>query len=354
MSINISDYSPLSSYAVLAGSGITTCNRTSIPHGFYGTPGGRDIRGPFVGYENSGEHASITLSKLSDLVNDINSKALCLESRILGIVSKPITLFPNINYNGGEGGSITFENIVITLNGKNIENPQFFIRADNIYFNQSSSIILTGGALASNIFWLANKNLRFKAINYIPNPISGIFIAGKSIDITLPVNVVGGLYSQSETVNFTQNENNDETIVTAPYVPSSVSDNSIVSNDDSIVSNDDSIVFHVTESQILTNDCNTSIQNMISDNNVVSQEKKLKKTKICLTSEQAFLISKFKETHPNFGSRPIYIKKALYRKVLQYLNANGYRGKQLLALFSLKPPILLNKPHPKKMYICFS
>jgi hypothetical protein len=341
MSINISDYSPLSSYAVLAGSGITTCNRTSIPHGFYGTPAGTDIRGPFVGYENSGEHASRTLSKLNDLVNDINSKALCLESIILGTVSKPITLLPNINYNGGEDGSITFENIVITLNGENIETPQFFIRADNIYFNQSSSIILTGGALASNIFWIANKSLQFKAINYIPNPISGIFIAGKSIDITLPVKVVGGLYSQTERVNFSQNESNDETIVTAPYVLSRFS-------------YDEEFVYHDKETMLLTNDCNTTLQNMISDMNVVSQESKPPKYINGLTSEQSFWLSKFKVTHPTFGSRPVYIKKALYRKVFQYLNAYASRGKHLLALFSLKPPILLHKPQQKKMYICFS
>jgi hypothetical protein len=49
MSTNISTYSVLNTYAVLASSGITTVNVTTITNGIYGTPAGIGIVGSFVG-----------------------------------------------------------------------------------------------------------------------------------------------------------------------------------------------------------------------------------------------------------------------------------------------------------------
>ena len=49
MSTIISTYSILNTYAVLASSGITTINITTITNGVYGTPSGIGIVGTFVG-----------------------------------------------------------------------------------------------------------------------------------------------------------------------------------------------------------------------------------------------------------------------------------------------------------------
>ena len=63
--INNSAYSLLNTYAVLASSGITTINTTTITNGVYGTPGGIGIVGTIIGTLDGGGNATVAQTLLS-------------------------------------------------------------------------------------------------------------------------------------------------------------------------------------------------------------------------------------------------------------------------------------------------
>lgn len=72
MSVNIANYNILSSYTVLAASGITTVNSTTITSGSYGTPAGVGITGAFLGTLD-GANATAAQTQLTALVGAINT-----------------------------------------------------------------------------------------------------------------------------------------------------------------------------------------------------------------------------------------------------------------------------------------
>lgn len=73
MSTDIHTYTTLDTYAILAGSGITTVDTTTITHGVYGSSPTATYTGPFVGSEDSG-NAAAAQTNLTNLVAAINSR----------------------------------------------------------------------------------------------------------------------------------------------------------------------------------------------------------------------------------------------------------------------------------------
>lgn len=73
MSININslEYATLNKYAVLATSGITTVNVTTITNGVYGTPGDTGITGTYIGLKDT-INAAVAQTELTSLVDSIN------------------------------------------------------------------------------------------------------------------------------------------------------------------------------------------------------------------------------------------------------------------------------------------
>lgn len=74
MSTNINAYPILDLYTVLAASGITTVQTTTITRGVYGTPGGTGITGTYVGTLDGANAAAAQTQLTTGLVAAINAK----------------------------------------------------------------------------------------------------------------------------------------------------------------------------------------------------------------------------------------------------------------------------------------
>jgi hypothetical protein len=198
MSTNINNaaYSALNAYAVLASSGITTVNTTTITNGVYGTPGGVGIVGAFIGTLDGGANATTAQTQLTALVNAI------LATTITGTIT-------------GGGGTIIYTpgrynasatilytsgtNIVLDAQG-NTNAPFFFTASSTITFTSIASITLINGASNCNVFWLAGSAIAFSGTS--PIAIPGIYIAGSAITFDNGSNVLGRLYAQTQNVTF--------------------------------------------------------------------------------------------------------------------------------------------------------
>jgi hypothetical protein len=120
--INNSAYSILNTYAVLASSGITTVNVTTITNGVYGTPAGIGIIGTFIGTLD-GTNATTAQTQLTALVNAI--QAVNITNSISGGGG-------TINYIPGKYNSssaiIYNSGTNIILDGQGNNNAQFFLQ----------------------------------------------------------------------------------------------------------------------------------------------------------------------------------------------------------------------------------
>lgn len=210
---SIFDYPVLSTYAVLAYSGITSVNTTTITNGNYGSSPTQSYIN-ISGSVDSG-NAGTAQTQLTALVGSINSYRSFLPSQSLAIETINITLNPNINYNGS---GITFQGISITLDGQGNNNAQFFITSTSfITFDNISSITLINGARNCNIFWLAGTAITFTGTN--PPSIPGIFIAGSAITFANASQISGRLYAQTENVTFSGTSSVNALCTPIPPIP---------------------------------------------------------------------------------------------------------------------------------------
>lgn len=194
--INNSDYSVLNTYAVLASSGITTVNTTTITNGFYGTPGGIGIVGAFIGTLD-GSNATVAQTQLTALVNAING---------LGVTSSISGGSGIITYTPGRYSATTTilygSGTDIILDAQGNTNASFFFTAGStITFTSVASITLINGATNCNVFWLAGSAIIFTGTS--PISIPGIFIAGSAITFDNASIILGRLYAQTENITFT-------------------------------------------------------------------------------------------------------------------------------------------------------
>lgn len=284
MSTNINNpaYSVLNTYAVLASSGITTVNTTTITNGVYGTPGGVGIVGAFIGTLDSGTNATTAQTQLTALVNAI--QATTITSTITGgggtIIYTPgrYNASATILYTSGT-------NIVLDAQGN--PNAQFFFTAGStITFTSISSITLINGATNCNVFWLAGSAIAFSGTS--PSAIPGIFIAGSAITFDNGSNVLGRLYAQTQNITFSGTSSVDAACT-------------------------ENIVCYLKGTWILTDQGWIPIENVKVGDNVVTKGKiydfKYIEKAAELQIEPVIWISKFKVRHLNTQSRPICIEK---------------------------------------------
>ena len=113
MSIDISTYPTLNTYAVLAATGITTVNPITITNGFYGSSA-PSYSGTFVGTVDSTNAGTAQTELTTSLIGDINAfRATLPPSALVSPITTPIILYPNIDYNSGS--SVTFAGVPIVL-----------------------------------------------------------------------------------------------------------------------------------------------------------------------------------------------------------------------------------------------
>lgn len=284
MSTNINNpaYSVLNTYAVLASSGITTVNTTTITNGVYGTPGGIGIVGAFIGTLDGGANATIAQTQLTALVNAINGTGIT--SSISG-GSGTIIYTPGrydaaaiIVYTSGT-------QIILDAQG-NSNAPFFFTAGSTITFTSVASITLINGASNCNVFWLAAFGIIFSGTS--PISIPGIYIAGSAITFDNGSNVLGRLYAQTENITFSGTSSVNATCFQG-------------------------IVCYVKGTLIFTDQGYIPIENMKVGDNVVTKGKIVNFTYVDkdadLHLEPVIWIGKFKVVDLNSESRPICIEK---------------------------------------------
>ena len=226
MSINISDYTTLNTYAVLAHSGITSVGTTNIDNGNYGSWPNASYTGTINGTVDSG-NAETAQEELILLVEEIDN--ISITATTTG-GSGTITYTPG-RYNSTS--SINYDNATIIFDAQGNNNAQFFITAStDIVFDGKITILVTSGIELLNIFWLAGNNINTTQNIFF----SGIFIAMASIEFENTSTTFGRLYAQTDHVTFLGPSNvdglvtpmfriiysgNDETSGTAPVDPNS-------------------------------------------------------------------------------------------------------------------------------------
>jgi hypothetical protein len=202
-SINLSLYSNLTQYAVLAQTGITTVNTTTINNGLYGNAGGStQIIGAFVpagspsGEDNDFLDINNANNELIGLKIDFNTVRNSKTSLAIPTGSN-ITFLPGINYNSGS--SITFTNTVINFDASGDSSAQFYIFASSSITFTGVTINLLNGASQCNIFWVADTG----AITFTTTPaIYGFLIAGTAVTFTTTSTIFSHIYAQTANVTF--------------------------------------------------------------------------------------------------------------------------------------------------------
>lgn len=285
MSTNISNsaYSTLNAYALLASSGITTVNTTTISNGFYGTPAGIGITGAYIGILDT-INATTAQTELTALVNAIQALTITGPPISGGggiIIYTPgrYNAFSTILYTSGT-------NIVLDAQGNN--NAQFFFTAGStMTFTSVSSISLINGASNCNVFWLAATTIAFTGTS--PITIPGIFIAGSAITLENGSNITGRLYAQTQNITFSGTSSVNAICI-------------------------QNVVCYARGTLILTEHRYVPIENIKAGDKIVTKGKIYQNEYIQIDAnaesqiEPVIWIGKFKVENMNVYSRPICIK----------------------------------------------
>ena len=186
-------FSGSTSYGILAQSALTTVNNTTVNDGVYGCANAGGITGSFTGTLDNDNVLNAT-TELTNLVNDISALSLTPVTYTGG----PQTFVPgNVYVNAGinPSGVLTFA----------ATNPtdQFFIVSSSTIIFADVTFVFTGGAQASNIFWVAGTAITFSLADASPT-MNGNFIAATSISITSAFNYIinGKFLVQTAAVTF--------------------------------------------------------------------------------------------------------------------------------------------------------
>lgn len=189
-------YSTLQSYAVLSENGISSAGLTTINNGYYGG----NLAQIVGNYAASGTPQGLDTANVPSAVNEL-----------LTLIGSINSLTPtNSTYTGGNGtvvltpgvysttGDMVFGDVVsttIVFDAQNDPSAQFFLIATTgaIKFDNMTAMTLVNGALAANIFWMADAISFFN----IPPPTSyGILIAiGGFVLFSSTLTVDGSIYN---------------------------------------------------------------------------------------------------------------------------------------------------------------
>jgi len=167
--INYANYSSLAQYLLRAQTAITVVGGLTLTNGYYGV--GTTVTGTITSLGNpSGRNDNIDPgagsiydsagSQLDALDVEIMSRAASGVSFTGSTLSIEIT--PGVYTSGG--GMVFTGPLTITLDAQGDPGAQFIFAADTtIIFTNVTNIILTGGAMAENVFWRAGTAITFDA-----------------------------------------------------------------------------------------------------------------------------------------------------------------------------------------------
>lgn len=201
MSISVNNYSPLSNYSALSGTGITSVNSTTFTNGSYGSS-------PTATYTTSGStlfgtvdtaNAGSAQTQLTAFNLAVNTQALAQTPQVnvgTGYGAVTQTFYANTNY--FSTSSITFTGTTIILDAQYQSSAQFFIKAaTSITFTNVPTITLINGATNANIFWIAGSGAISFSGTSPSTGIPGIYSAGTSITFANASNISGRLFAKA-------------------------------------------------------------------------------------------------------------------------------------------------------------
>ena len=178
-------------YAVLAGSTVTNSNGTTV-NGDLGVSAGTSVTGFPPGVVNGSINAGNSAAAQAQL--DLTTAYNDAKGRTTNAISLPgnlggLTLTPGLYANSSSTGiSGTGANGILTLNAQGDPSAVFiFQMASTLTTDSSTSIVLSGGAKAANIFWQVGSSatLGTSSIFY------GTILADQSIALTTGVTLTG-------------------------------------------------------------------------------------------------------------------------------------------------------------------
>jgi len=291
MSTDITTYTELNKYAILAKASITAAvspDVTTITKGFYGKDPlvAGSVTGNYSGNRNDTD-ATTAHTELGTLRNNINGLTLSPYTTFTGATNVSVNLTAtgptNVYYSGS---SIIFTTVPsITLNGGPTD-VFYFIAGSTIDFNTVSNIILNG-ILPCNVYWLANSSISTNAATTANIP--GIFIAEESVSFAAAVQVNGGVYARNASITFLGSSSVSGLCSTGP------------------------VVCYAKGTLILTQRGLVPIEKLKAGQSIVTKGKinfnKYHSKNANIQVEPLLWVSKFKVVNLNSKSRPICIKK---------------------------------------------
>lgn len=196
--ITLASYLNLNQYTIVAQTGITTVNTTTVLNGKYGNAGGDvQITGTFVGTRDNAVGTATT--ELTTLVNNLATYTAGLVQTTITGGTGPVLFQPNIHYTSA-AGNMLFTSAQITFDGQGDPNAKFYITAGaEITFGGTlPTIRVINGACPSNIFWVSGAEITFTDV---PN-IYGNYIAATQFTSATTTNIFGHIYAQTADVTF--------------------------------------------------------------------------------------------------------------------------------------------------------
>ena len=196
----LESYPTLKSFEILARTGITTVDTTTVNNGYYGSTNGV-YSGPFVptgspsGVNNNSVALTVANTELAQLTASI--AALPSPQPIPAPVLDVVTFTPGKYVSGS---AITFSTVAINFDAQNDPDALFYIIAASSITFTTITMNLLNGAQACHIYWLASAaEITFTTLGI---PIVGNLIAGTSITFTDTPQIDGHIYAQTA-VSFT-------------------------------------------------------------------------------------------------------------------------------------------------------
>jgi hypothetical protein len=213
-------FGPITNYAILARTGITSATTTTVNNGVYGNLGGSlQITGTFNGTQNNEvTNANFDLTQLVSNINNIYANSSINVIPYTGGNRTFLSSTSAAKEVYASASSITCNaGTTLTFDAQNNPNAQFFIIALTSMTFNSTTFVLANGALAQNIFFSTAGNTGTTIGFTGTTTVGGVFIAGTAITFGGVSTINGNLFIQNTdrgtNVTFAANS-----IVNAPTV----------------------------------------------------------------------------------------------------------------------------------------
>ncbi|GAA0359946.1 DUF4082 domain-containing protein [Actinoallomurus spadix] len=197
-------------FAVLAGSNVTNTNLTQVIGDVGTSPGAAVIGfppGTITGTIHAGD--STAANAKADVVTAYNNLVARTPDATLPAELGNTTRTPGV-YNSTTGN---FQiNGVLTLDAQANPDAIFVFKAATLSAAMSSTITLTGGAQANNLYWVISDSATLDTFTTF----RGVLIAANAINVNVRANPIGHLFTLNNAVTITGATSQPPTLIQVP------------------------------------------------------------------------------------------------------------------------------------------